>query len=147
MPKLPTSVLDINTGANFKSTVDVLGGFILNPNLEAEINGSSEMTDTLQELVTMATEYAMNLAPVRDGIMIGTIAGRVEGSGAERHGIVEVGSDHWIFVEYGTGMRGAGSAQPAPGLPGGYKHGSVAGQAAQPFMRPTLWWLRNQIGN
>ena len=127
--------------------VTMIGSFVLNRNLETDIIDSQGMERTLSELVTMATEYAINLAPVRDGDLVGSINGSVEGSGTSKQGYVEVGTDHWMFVEYGTGVRGAGSDQPNPGLPGGYVHGSVAGQLAQPFMRTTLWWIRNQVGD
>lgn len=40
------------------------------------------------------------------------------------------------YVEFGTGVRGAGSAHPP--LPPGYVHGSKAGMPAQPFLYPAL---------
>ena len=134
------------------NTFNVSGGginvaIVLNPDLEEEINGSEEMQRTLDDLIRMATEYAINIAPVRDGVLVGTIEGEVLNTGTERiEGRVNVGTSYWQFVEYGTGIRGSASEQVPPGLPAGYQHGQVAGQASQPFMRLTLWWLREQIG-
>ena len=67
----------------------------------------------------------------------GTIAVVLKAGGA--------GAEHWIFVEYGTGQRGAQSPQPegpsgyhSGSTPRGYNHGPSAGMAAQPYMRPAM---------
>jgi len=126
----------------------VEGTLFMNPDLEKDINTSPEMLRELTTLTDKAAQYAFNLAPWRSGTMRNSIQPEVGLFNNSYVGLVKVGSgaSYWVFVEYGTGQRGAGSDQPEPGTPQGYAHGGRAGQAAQPFMRRTLWWLKEQIG-
>lgn len=127
-------------------STSVTSQFIINPNLKSDVLNGKDMERALNKIVKMATQYAINIAPTRDGDLVASIRGFIQGSSSGKEGVIEVGTDHWMYVEYGTGIRGAASHQPAPGTAAGWVHGPSAGQTAQPFMRLTLWWIRNQVG-
>lgn len=137
---LPTK---ITKGSN---TIGILD---LNENLQKDISDSVAFRRVLQQIIDDGIEYASNLAPERTGLMKSTIRDggiEIDGDIATASIVVGEGAPYWVFVEYGTGGRGAASEQPEPGLPQGYQHGGSAGMAAQPFMRPTLWFLRQRFG-
>lgn len=123
--------------------------FIPNENFANEFNNDQEVRAELERLAQLAVEYAQNLSAVESGAMRDSVRfvgfQEVEGQLAA---VIEVGdgAEYWVYVEYGTGVRGAASEQPDPGLPVGYAHGSVAGVPARPFMRPTINYLRNRVG-
>ncbi len=50
---------------------------------------------------------------------------------------VEAGAEHAVYVEYGTGVRGAGSTLPE-GMPPATYRTDWTGQVAQPFMYPAM---------
>jgi len=129
-----------------------LGGSILlqiNQRLEREIEEDIAFKQGILNIVEDGVEYAKNLAAVRTGAMRDSITnGGLQYIDGQLMGIIEVGdgAEYWVFVEYGTGQAGAGSEQPEPGVAEGYVHGSSRGMPAQPFMRPTLWYLRQRYG-
>lgn len=123
----------------------------LNANLERELADDEEVRQNLKELAEIGVQYAQNLA-ARD---TGKMADSIKFTGFEYDqdyglvGVIEVGedADYWVFIEYGTGARGAGSPQPEPGLPEGYEHGPGSGVTARPFMRPMILHLKGRIGD
>lgn len=121
----------------------------LNPRLRQEFNDDPDVRQNLREIANLAVQYAYNLAAKATGKMASTIKFYgFEVRDGELHAIIEVGdgAEYWVFVEYGTGIRGASSRQPEPGTPPGYAHGSSPGMSAMPFMRPTLLYLGSRIG-
>ncbi len=87
-------------------------------------------------------QIALRLVPVRSGELKGSLKGRVIKRPGHINGKtvwaaeLTAGAPHALFVEYGTGRRGRGTAgQPKPE---GYRHGAHPGMEAQPYMRPAL---------
>ncbi len=79
-------------------------------------------------------------SPYATGELLATIRGRLiwppRPTSPRSGAVLEWGTDHGHFVEYGTGRRGA--ATPQDEIPAGYRHGPTAGMEAQPFARPAL---------
>ena len=124
---------------------------VINDNIQEQFNNDSEAKAAIKKITDEGAKYAQNLAPVgdtgnlRDSIV--SLGAVVEEEGLV--GVIEVGgtiAPYWAFVEYGTGLAGAGSDQPEPGVADDYSPGPSAGMAAQPFMRPTIWYLKQRIG-
>lgn len=124
--------------------------FVINDGLTEELSRDADYILAMEKVTEEGAEYAQNIVPVgetgdlrasihaeKPSIEDGELVGRIK---------VGEGAPYWAYVEYGTGSAGAGSEQPPPGLADGYSHGPSAGMAAQPYMRPTLWWLRQRIG-
>lgn len=135
----------------------ILGGsgivIEINDDLERQIMEGPAYVAAMSKMVSEGAEYARNLAAVdtgnmRDSIKEGDIS-QDPSNPSLVVGTIEVGdgAPYWVFVEYGTGQLGASSAQPDPGVAEGYNHGPSTGMPAQPFMRPTLWWLRQRFGD
>lgn len=131
------------------------GGFIaasvvLADGISEELMRDADYLAAMKQIADEGAEYAQNLAPIgetgnlRDSII--SKGATLEGDVAV--GLIEVGdgASYWAFVEYGTGQRGSASEQPDPGVAEGYSHGPSTGMEAQPYMRPTLWYLRQRIG-
>lgn len=136
---------------NALDAIDIGGSILVefNRRLEEEILKQEEMRIAVLQILDDGVEYARNLAAVDTGAMRDSIRnGGFQEIDGEAVGVIEVGdgAPHWIFIEYGTGQRGAASDQPEPGVAEGYQHGTSAGIAAQPFLRPTLWYLRQRYG-
>jgi HK97 gp10 family phage protein len=93
---------------------------------------------------------AVRRVPSRTGRLLGTIKSRLTN---EVNGILSIkltagGSvaPYWAFVEYGTGRRGQASRRGEVGTPTGWRYGTIAGQRAQPYLRPALLLVKRRIG-
>lgn len=103
-----------------------------------------------EELRSIMEAEALTRVPYRTGSLARSIRSRVVRNNRE-HIRVELSAGgrtapYWAFVEYGTGRRGAGSRQPEPGLPPGYRHSGVGGQKAQPYLRPSILAVKRKVG-
>lgn len=116
--------------------------------IQKELAAEAKAQREWQKLVDSGAEYARRLAPEDKGDLKASIQGEpvTLTSRNELRGVISAGTDHWAFQEYGTGVTGAASPQPEPGVAAGYVHGQSVGHRAQPFMRPTLFWLRTIVG-
>ena len=119
-----------------------------NEDILKQLDGEQKAQEQFTKMVKRGAEYAQRTAPLGEtGNLRSSI--RAEPLTTDSQGIltgkITVGNGiapYWSFVEYGTGTRGASSEQPPPGLPASYRHGVGAGMEAQPFMRPTILWLK-----
>lgn len=95
----------------------------------------------IKRIFTKWTEYvrgeAVDLCPVDTGELKQSIHSDVESDGKEATGIVYTSKSYAPYVEFGTGHRGASSADVAPGMDIDYSP-DINGQAAQPFLYPAL---------
>lgn len=85
-------------------------------------------------------ESAQSKAPVDTGALRDSIDYEVNETGKTVVGTVSVGVDYGPYLEFGTGQRGASSADAGPGL-----YGSTAGMVPQPYMRPAIDESRSAI--
>lgn len=93
----------------------------------------------LEEATLMVAEDAVRRAPFRTGELANSINYEMGENEQGRYGCVYTDCDHSLYVEFGTGKKGA---QSNPELPEGvsiswdmsWEHG----QAAQPYMYPAL---------
>ena len=72
--------------------------------------------------------------PVDTGALRDSITTEIDDSGRTVRGVVAPHTHYASFVEFGTGIRGAGS----PGAGDGPYSLHWKGQVAQPYMRPAL---------
>lgn len=114
-------------------TVDLQGLPTLRAHL-AKLQDPARMDEILEMAATEVERRATARAPVREGLLKSSI--RAVRLGVARYAVVSHVA-YAAFVEFGTGMRGRGSAQPL-GVPGEYVHGTGPGMPAQPFLRPSL---------
>jgi hypothetical protein len=77
---------------------------------------------------------AQILCPVESGALRDSIGSSVELVGQVVQGSVTAAQPYAVFVEYGTGVRGAGS----PGAGAGPYSPTHPGAASQPFLRPAI---------
>ena len=92
----------------------------------------------LEEIAEVGKNLAYASAAKDTGEMADSIQSGTRKLGDRIEAFVVVGSDHWQFVEYGTGQRGA-LTNDATGIQSqGYSHGESIGQPSRPFMRPAL---------
>ena len=88
-------------------------------------SGSEDIVDTAQDLV-----------PVKSGELLGSIVSiEPEIKDTSVRGGVEATADYALYVELGTGIRGADSELPA-GMPEATYTPDWPGQKAQPFLYP-----------
>lgn len=85
--------------------------FIPNPMLQTELEHDPEVKANMKQVAEAAADWARSVVPVETGELRDSIA-VVETEGGWQ---VQVGSDHWLFVEFGT-----------------------SSMAAEPFMRPAI---------
>jgi HK97 gp10 family phage protein len=85
--------------------------FIPNPFLQQELEHDPEVQHNIKEVAEAVADYARSIVPVDTGELHDSIeVVEVEGGWA-----VQVGTDHWLFIEFGTSEI-----------------------AAEPFMRPSI---------
>lgn len=114
------------------------------------IKRCNTLIETLTTLgVTIAKEYVVTLGAVYTGELLGSITGYF--SLENRTGIIRAGAWYAIYVEYGTGIVGAGNPHPDPWAYDVNNHGEegwlftgrdgliyrTRGQPAHPFMYNT----------
>lgn len=112
----------------------------------ARINGAKAAVDVfaergLEQSAREAMELARELAPVgtgerRERRLVDSFSYEVKGLTA----VMQVENPHAAYVEFGTGRRGAASADVAPVAPG--YDGDWPGMAAQPYMYPAAQRMR-----
>lgn len=98
--------------------------------------------DRLKKAVKVSTmnvhATAKHLCPVRDGDLRNRMKMSVGEDGDTIVGRVSNDSDHAMFVEFGTGVRGESSNYPRADKLGLSYRPDWKGQVAQPFMYPAL---------
>jgi HK97 gp10 family phage protein len=97
-------------------------------------------TASVQAVCQTIQQRAQELAPVDTGALRDSITVEIDDSGKTVVGTVGPHVDYAVFVEYGTGQRGASSADAGPG-----PYGDTPGQAAQAFMRPAFDEVKPQV--
>lgn len=86
----------------------------------------------VQEVTQAVESQARAYAPVRTGYLVSTIESTApEDNGSSVSATVAALAPYAVYVEYGTGMRGAATG-------GGEGYGSQPGMVAQPYMRPAI---------
>ena len=102
------------------------------PNPQALESVRSGIIAGIAEVTQSVEAQARAYAPVRTGYLVSTIESTPpEDNGSSVTATVAAGADYAVFVEYGTGVRGAASG-------GGEGYGSQPGMTAQPYMRPAI---------
>lgn len=96
------------------------------------------LTDGLNRAAQLVNRRAKMLAPIDTGDLRGKIhAESAQKNGDEISASVIASSDHAVFVEFGTGVRGAGS-YPYPTTLSLSYDSDCAGQVAQPYLGRAL---------
>ncbi len=99
-------------------------------------------------------EKALAFVPVDTGELRDSIGSVVELHGLVVNGTIFAGAEHAIFVEFGSGLRGAASdhgALPTTGIPitdafvYNYRDPNWQGYPARPFMRNALDYSRAEV--
>ena len=106
------------------------------------------MVEAIEESQQIVVDEAQMIAPLRSGDLVSKIQpGPIELTGTLIIGTVDSNSAHAGFVEFGTGLRGAGTYPydlPTSGVPitgswiYDYKNQKWVGMPAQPYLRPAL---------
>lgn len=141
---MPTKTVNVRLrgGGRVRGGLAVDQGFF---RLEIDTDAVADLSRPfLEQIAREARDEAFNLAAHRTGEMRDSIEHGVRGRGEKTEAFVSVGSDHWQFVEYGTGRRGSRS-NPQGIISQGYTHGVGEGTPARPFMRPALLSMRNKV--
>lgn len=133
-----------------RGRVNVRGSFRYNTRFPKEWSRDPRVRARFQELLGIVLNEARKRAPVVTGALRDSIEGKVT---VGRNGIIKIEvtvggrgiAPYWAFVEYGTGRRGAASRRIEPGNPVGWRYGRIAGQTAQPFMRPAMLVLKRRL--
>lgn len=89
---------------------------------------------SVQAACQLIEDRAKELAPVDTGALRDSITTTIDDSGKTVVGWVQPNVPYSVFVEYGTGIRGAESA----GAGAGPYSSTWPGMVAQPYMRPAL---------
>lgn len=101
-----------------------------------------------------AKELAQHHCPVRSGELQGSIDYQIQELDKAIKGIVYAGAEHAGFVEFGTGIKGAGTYPgplPQAGVPitgswiYDYKKQNWIGMPAHPYMRPAYEEVRGEM--
>ena len=112
------------------------------------------ITISVEQSCGVVAAEAQSICPVDTGALRDSIQFGVEEEATAVVGFVEATAPYAAFVEYGTGLRGAGTYPyelPSEGVPYtgswvyDYKRQNWQGHAAQPFMRPALDTARPEI--
>lgn len=113
------------------------------PNLRARFRhlGAAGVDEVLAQAALEVERRAKLKAPVDHGRLRASISAFK--TAPLEHG-VKVGVEYGAFVEFGTGQRGAASAQPG-GIADDYAHGPSKGMRAQPYLRPALLEVRREL--
>jgi len=119
-----------------------------NPTLPAQFAADPIVQGNFKIMAEAGESMMKQLVPVDTGALYRSLKGSVSLAKGTIAVVLKAGgpgAEHWMFVEYGTGMRGKASPQPAGpsgyhagDTPRGYSHGASAGMAAQPYMRPAM---------
>lgn len=98
---------------------------------------TAALEDSVLKGALMVERTAKRLVPVDTGELRDSIVVTdVQASGATASAKVEATAEHSVYVEYGTGARGASATFPE-GMSGAPAYTTdCAGQAAQPYMYP-----------
>lgn len=147
---MATSVLSSRRrvgGGGLTSTVSLI--MKSEKEIQKELVGEAKAVAAFQMMVDRGADYATLLAPEKTGDLKASIQSEPVTLTSRNYlrGVIKAGTDHWHFQEYGTGLAGASSPQPDPGIAEGYYHGKSSGHVAQPYLRPTLFWLRTVVGD
>lgn len=114
------------------------------------------------ELVDRGVEIAKNEAMYMNAYDSGELVGGIIGKKNGEHGSVQATAPHSAYVEFGTGVRGAQSPHPEPGLAGWkydvnehgeegwwyWKNGEwhwTAGMRSRPYMYNTAKQLKQLV--
>lgn len=89
----------------------------------------------------LVQDRAQQLAPVDTGALRGSITTSIDDSGKTVVGHVSVGASYAVFLEYGTGIRGAESADAGAGP---YSQ-TWPGMTPRPYMRPAFDEARGAV--
>lgn len=116
-----------------------------NPSVKDKIlNGVSRGVSAVAQLVEQEAKAGVAVATgdLRDSIRALPVEQDrdLAGAGNAITAVVEAGTDHAFFVEYGTGLRGMESAGAGPGP----YDPNWPGMVAQPYMRPALDTVRGE---
>ncbi len=95
-----------------------------------------DLTNIIKKATIFVQGQAKNLAPVDTGQLRSSIHTEVKKNGKEIIGRVYTNNDHAVYVEFGTGQRGAGSNIDRP-FPVTYRPDWV-GMIAQPYLYPAI---------
>ena len=118
--------------------------------LKASMRSIADSDEVMEKSIRKWTEYvrgeAVDLCPVDTGELQQSIRATVE-KYPEPTGIVYTNKDYAMYVEFGTGRRGAEtSSKASPDVPVTYSE-QINGQEAQPFMYPALNNNRERVLN
>ena len=111
-----------------------LGRFV-----EVKINPAARTAVEQSNAIVVAE--AKRLCPVDTGELQNSIMSSVTEADKTIVGEIAATAPYAVYVEYGTGIRGAGSAGAGPGP----YSATWAGMVAQPFMRPALDAARKAV--
>jgi len=115
---------------NFRLVIDpeVDKNFAEDPQVRSLVG---KMAEGMAEL---ARDNIVSDGLIDTGDMLASVTSHIRTIANKISAVATVGTDHWQYVEYGTGQRGESSLQPLK-LAQGYRHGSAAGIRAYAFMR------------
>lgn len=71
-----------------------------------------QTNQTVKRLTQMGYEYMMSIVKIDSGELASSISWNYDK--AQNKGVIKVGADYAIFVEFGTGIVGANSPHPEP---------------------------------
>lgn len=104
----------------------------------------SQVASRMETLCQSGEEFAKFMCPVDTGELAESITHEVTVEGNKIHGVISAGTDHAMFVEFGTGIRGNGTYPgDASNWTYDYKDQNWKGQPANPFMFRTAEYLEN----
>lgn len=106
----PTS--DFLNGKPKKVSISLNNSLSLNEILEAIPNAKDITNATaiaIERICQYGEDFAKTVVPVDTGELRDSITHSVDVMGNHVHGTIEAGTDHALFVEFGTGVKGAGT--------------------------------------
>lgn len=142
----------VQTGSRVgrRGRVHITGKFKYNTRFTDGWSRDPQVISRFEQLRLLMQKEAERRVPTGTGRLLGTIKSSLT---KEVNGILSIkltagGSvaPYWAFVEYGTGRRGASSRRGEVGTPTGWRYGTIAGQRAQPYLRPALLLVKRRIG-
>lgn len=99
------------------------------------------VTGSVQAACQLVVQEAKAICPVDTGELSESIDFRVDSLGTSIQGTIYASAPHAGYVEFGTGIRGAGSAGAGP-----YPYNPAwPGMPAQPYLRPALDTAREAV--
>jgi len=106
------------------------------------------MKQAINKATGIVLDTAVRIVPKRNGALQQSICMNYIDTGDEYTGRVFTNMEYAVYVEYGTGVRGAMTAATngaKTNIPGLTYQMDWAGQIAQPFMYPALKWNEQKI--